>query len=324
MRVSIKIILFLLLFFIWKPLQVQSWGFWGHQRINRIAVFTLPPQMIGFYKENIEFITAHAVDPDMRRYSDPNEAPRHYIDMDRYGTPSEIPHYWKDAVAKYTEDSLNENGIVPWYANLMLYKLTEAFKEKKKFRILHLSADIGHYLGDANVPLHCTSNYNGQQTNQVGIHGFWESRIPELYGNDYDFFVGKAEYIEKPQEKIWEIIMGSAIEVDSVLNFEKQLSQTFPADKKYSFEQKGNNTIRAYSPEYSKTYEIMLDNMVERKLRNAIISVGSFWYTAWVNSGKPDLSQLSDEPVTAEEQKELEEMNKLWKDGKIKGREHQD
>ena len=64
----------------------EAWGFWGHQRINRMAVFTLPPQMLSFYKENIEFITIHAVDPDKRRYSDPNEAPHHYIDLDRYGT----------------------------------------------------------------------------------------------------------------------------------------------------------------------------------------------------------------------------------------------
>ena len=33
----------------------KRWGFFGHQRINRIAVFTLPPEMFGFYKEHIEF-----------------------------------------------------------------------------------------------------------------------------------------------------------------------------------------------------------------------------------------------------------------------------
>lgn len=321
--------IFFLIAIVWlllltKPLQVQSWGFWGHQRINRIAVFTLPPGMIAFYKENIEYITKHAVDPDMRRYSDPAEAPRHYIDMDLYGPADEIPHHWKDAVAKYTEDSLNRNGIVPWYANFILYKLTEAFKEKRKKRILRLSADLGHYIADANVPLHCTSNYNGHQTNQVGIHAFWESRIPELYGDSYDYFVGKASYVDNPQEQLWKIVYTSASEVDSVLNFEKILSQSFPSDKKYSFTQKGINTVRAYSPEYAKAYEQMLNRMVERKLRSAIICVGSFWYTAWVNAGKPELSQLKDDPLTPEEQQELEKMNKMWNERKVLGREHDD
>jgi hypothetical protein len=323
---SALLILTVLMLLLWKPLQVQSWGFWGHQRINRIAVFTLPPGMISFYKENIEYITKHAVDPDMRRYSDPKEAPRHYIDLDNYGEYpfSEVPRYWKDAVAKYTENTLNEHGIVPWHVNLMIYKLTDAFKEKNKRRILHLSADIGHYIADANVPLHCTSNYNGQKTNQVGIHGFWESRIPELFGENYDFFVGKAEYIDKPQEEIWKVVLGSAIEVDSVLSFEKTLSETFPADKKYSFAQKGNNTVRAYSPEYSKAYEKMLAGMVERKMRNSIITIGSFWYTAWVNAGKPDLSQLKNTQMSLEEEQELKEMDKAWKEGKILGRAHDD
>lgn len=318
------ILLTTLLLLLSKPLQVKSWGFWGHQRINRIAVFTLPPGMLVFYKENIEYITQHAPDPDRRRYSDPAEAPRHYIDMDRYGPQDEIPQHWKDAVAKYTEDSLNNNGIVPWYAYLMVNKLTNAFKEKSKWRILKYSADLGHYLADASVPLHCTSNYNGQQTNQVGIHAFWESRIPELYGDSYDYFVGKAEYINDPQEHIWKIVTVSASQVDSVLSFEKELSQSFPSDKKYSLELRGNNTVRAYSSDYAKAYEQMLDGMVERKMRSAIIAVGSFWYTAWVNAGKPDLSKLKDEPVTEEEQQEMDKLDKMWKEGKIKGREHDD
>src|SRR3954467_7166754 len=92
-----------------------GWGFWAHKRINRMACFTLPPQLFNFYKNHIDFITAHAVDPDRRRYADPEEAPRHFIDIDHYGSNpfDSIPKYWKDAVAKYSEDSLNKYGIVP-------------------------------------------------------------------------------------------------------------------------------------------------------------------------------------------------------------------
>jgi hypothetical protein len=58
----------------------------------------------------------------------------------------------------------------------MLNRLTRAFKEHDRERILRYSADLGHYIGDAHVPLHCTRNYNGQLSGQHGIHGFWESR----------------------------------------------------------------------------------------------------------------------------------------------------
>lgn len=49
--------------------EAQAWGFYGHRRINRMAVFTLPPAMFGFYKRHIDYITDHATDPDSRRYA---------------------------------------------------------------------------------------------------------------------------------------------------------------------------------------------------------------------------------------------------------------
>ena len=306
--------------------RVNGWGFWAHKRINRIAVFTLPPQMIGFFKENIEYVTEHAVDPDKRRYADPLEAPRHYIDIDNYDKPpfDSVPRYWKDAVAKYSEDTLNAHGIVPWHLTLMMYKLTEAFKEKNKGKVLRYASDIGHYCGDAHVPLHCTKNYNGQLTGQHGIHGFWESRIPELFGEDYDYFVGKAEYWGKPNENIWQIILESAAQADSVLRIERELNEKFPADKKYAFEQRGENTVRTYAVEYSDAYDQALNNMTERKLRKSIIALGSIWYTCWVNAGSPDLGTMREVPPTPEEMEETKRMESSWRQGKQQGREHED
>ena len=191
--------------------------------------------MMVLYKPNIEFITEHAVDPDKRRYAVAGEGPKHYIDIDYYGKYpySELPHYWKDAVARYGEDTLAENGIVPWHVQTMLGRLTQAFKEKNFFFIMKNSAEIGHYIADAHVPLHASSNHNGQLTNQKGIHGFWESRIPELLADkQFDFFIGKAEYIQNPGKFIWDRVLESARAADSVLTFEKKLSLQFTGDKK--------------------------------------------------------------------------------------------
>ena len=60
------------------------WGFYAHKKANRYAVFTLPEELIGFYKKNIDYITEHSVDADKRRYAIKQEAPRHYIDIDVY------------------------------------------------------------------------------------------------------------------------------------------------------------------------------------------------------------------------------------------------
>ena len=66
---KILVIIFICLgFILFLPKEAsQSWGFYGHKRINRMAVFTLPPEMVTFYKQHIEFVTNHAVDPDKRR-----------------------------------------------------------------------------------------------------------------------------------------------------------------------------------------------------------------------------------------------------------------
>jgi hypothetical protein len=154
--------------------------------------------MMVLYKPNINFLTEHSVDPDKRRYAVKDEAPRHYIDIDHYGPYpyAELPHKWSDAVAKFSEDTLKAYGIVPWHVQTMLNRLTAAFKEKNFSRILKNSAEIGHYIADAHVPLHASSNHNGQLTNQKGIHAFWESRVPELLAEkEFDFFIGKATYI---------------------------------------------------------------------------------------------------------------------------------
>ena len=305
---------------------VFSWGFFAHKMINRLAVFTLPESLLLFYKTNIEYITEHAVDADMRRYSDPEEACRHYIDLDYYeaNVPIDtVPKYWKDAVAKYSEDTLKAYGIVPWHINLMKYKLTEAFKAKDVDRILKISADIGHYIGDAHVPLHSTENYNGQKTNQHGIHGFWESRLPELFSDKYDFFVGRAKYIDNVQMAAWAASEGSYAAKDSVLDFERKLNTTFGSDRKYSNEQRGQAMIKVYSKEYSEAYHNMIDNQVERRIRASVLTVGSIWYTAWVDGGQPELIniQQTTKKLTDEERKALiSEQQKLLEENKMIGR----
>ena len=299
------------------------WGFFAHRKINYQAVFLLPPEMMGFFKKNISFLSEHAVDPDKRRYAVPEEGPRHYIDIDHYGKfPFEaLPRNWDSAVAKFSEDTLRAYGIVPWWVHTMQLRLTKAFREKDAKRILKLAAEIGHYISDAHVPLHACSNHNGQHTNQHGIHGFWESRVPELLAEkNFQFWMDKATYISDPLNWIWNRVLESAAASDSVLNMEKQLSASFSADRKYAFETRNGVITRTYSSDFTIAYHQMLNGMVERRMRESIHTVASFWFTAWVNAGQPNLNQLLTKPLDAAELKELEILNEAWKKGKAFGK----
>ena len=302
------------------------WGFYGHQKINYYAVFLLPPEMLVLYKPNIQFITDHAVDPDMRRYAVAAEAPKHYIDIDFYGKYPypELPRKYDDAVKKFTEDSVVANGIVPWWIQIMQQRLTNAFKEKNQAKILKLSAEIGHYIADSHVPLHASSNHDGQKSNQKGIHGFWESRVPELLAEkEFDFMIGKATYIPNITDYVWARVLESGAACDSVLNFEATLTKQFAADKKYAFEERNGKMMRQYSTGFTIAYNQMLGGMVERRMRLSIESVASFWYTAWVNAGQPDLKTLRNTTFSEEDLKEFQSLNNAWKKNPSKGREHE-
>ena len=300
-----------------------AWGFLGHRTINYYAVFALPPQIFGFYKTYIEYIQTHAVDADSRRYMIEEEACRHYLDCDHYeqSAPLDtIPHYWPDAVNKYTEDSLLEYGIVPWHVLRMKQRLSQAFKSKDLLYILKTSADIGHYIADAHVPLHRTSNYNGQQTNQVGIHALWESRLPQIFYDSLHKIPGTAQYLSNPQEYIWGRLSQSYSMVDSVLLLERQVTALHPGNK-YAVEPTGRGTKSVYSIPFSTDYYYALNNMVERRMLASIEAVASFWYTAWVDAGQPDLTEFGN--ISMEELMKDEEP-KPNPNQKMKGRQEYD
>ncbi len=272
----------------------QAWGFWAHQRINRLAIFSLPPAMFTFYKANIEYITEHAVDPDKRRYVVVGEAPKHFIDLDHFcAYPCDsFPRKWQEAKSIYSEDTLNAYGIVPWVIEWTMNKLTGAFVDKDKALILKYSADLGHYIADSHVPLHTTENYNGQLTDQQGIHGFWESRLPELFHEEYSFWVGGASYIKNRNEFIWTNILHAHNQLEGLLSLEKQLDKTYPNDQKYAFEARGESLIKTYSRGYSLAYHELLDGMVENQMQLSVKHIADLWFTCWVGAGLPNLSDL--------------------------------
>ncbi|GHE33742.1 zinc dependent phospholipase C family protein [Sphingobacterium griseoflavum] len=272
-------------------LLLSSWGFFAHKLINRHAVHTLPTELAAFYKKNIHLVTEKAVDPDKRCYVDTLESPRHYIDIDDYdsGQIDSIPIHWSKAKEKYQERQLRAHGIIPWQIHLTYQKLVKAFREQSVQGIIRHSADLGHYLADAHVPLHTTRNYNGQYTGQIGIHAFWESRIPEMFASRYKLLVGKATYIKSPLDTAWLIVRESHERVAAVLAIERQLAQEFPKDQQRSYIHRNNMLMYTYSDAYTKAYHHRMQGMVERRMRASIRRIGCYWFSAWVDAGQPKL-----------------------------------
>jgi hypothetical protein len=303
-----------------------SWGTFGHEHIDRAAVFALPAPLQTFFYNHIDYITQESTVPDLRKYTlnDKAENPRHFIDLENFGSVDSLPKTMEEAKKKYDEKFLNSNGILPWYMEDLMEKLTKAFKEKKKTEILFIAADLGHYLGDAHMPLHTSANYDGQKTDQKGIHALWESRLPEMFGNDYNYHTPDAKYIDDISKETWRIIFDSHKLIDTLLMTDKELRKKFGEDKVFKTDTNGKVIKSKYgqsvfTDEYATQLHTALKGMVEKQMNASCMDVANFWYTAWVNAGKPDLIGLDPSDLTKRNSKPLKQELKLWKKGKLFG-----
>ncbi len=271
--------------------QGSSFGFFAHRKINHMAVFTLPPPMFSFFRANIEFLSERSVDPDKLAHVVEGEAERHYIDIDHYGEdPFEVmPRRWEDAVEKYTADTLYTYGVLPWHIDRMVGRLSAAFAEADKERILRLSAHLGHYVADACTPLHTTKYYNGFRPEQRGIHSLWETRLPELYAGGYSYFAGRAEYVENTLDIAWKLIEESHSMVEIIYSCYDTIYQSLSHDRIFTHEIRGRAADRQFSMKFCQLLHDCLDGMVEERMLRAVKVTGDLWYTAWILGGQPEL-----------------------------------
>lgn len=272
-----------------------GWGFWAHREINKYAIRSLPEAMRPFFEQNADTIIAKAVEPDQRRFSDPKEAPYHYIDIDRYGKYPfhELPRSFDEAVKKFGRAKVDSNGTVPWRIVEFTRKLSEAMKRNNARDIVFYASNLGHYIADAHVPLHTTDNYDGQLTDQKGIHSRWESRLPEKFGTDYQLGPEKVEYLSDPLAMAFTIVLESYRLVDSVLALDLEVRKEIPQADLMKAVQRRGRTEYELSDHYYSLYHQKLNGMVERRMKDSIRRVASFWYTAWVDAGKPNLASLA-------------------------------
>jgi len=304
-----------------------AWGAWGHQHINRAAVFALPEPERTFFYNHIDFITEEAVVPDLRKYTinDRAEFPRHFINLESYdakGDITNLPVTMKEAKARYPDSLLSKAGILPWYIQEVVEKLTKAFKGKRKTEILFLAADLGHYIGDAHMPLHTALNHDGQLTGQKGIHALWEGQLPETFGDRYNLYTGPARYIGDIARETWQMIDSTHRLAERLLSIDRELSASLPRERVYRMDSAGHIQTNQFGDfvhtrEYVEKYSERLNGMVERQLRGAIAETASYWYTAWVNAGKPDLSELDPLELTERNKKNLSDDLSRWQKGRV-------
>ena len=294
-----------------------AWGFFGHRTITQVAVYELPAAMQAFYYRHMAEVVRLSTAPDERRNSDPTEAPKHFIDIDHYSEDDpfgKVPQQYDKAVEKFSADTLKKYGTVPWVIMETKASLTEAFRQRDTVGIIKYSAELSHYVGDAFVPLHTTINYDGQLTDQKGLHSLWESQLPERYITEYKLDGEPAKYLKDPLAAVWAVVQQSYGFLGETFDRASKIEKVMKPDVRFTFTHKYGKTSRRYSDAFADAYNKSVGGMVDYRLKGAPMLVSSLWLTAWQDAGKPDLStMMTPAKATKEEKEKLSTELVAWK-----------
>jgi hypothetical protein len=258
------------------PIRTPSWGATGHHIINLKAPMHLPASMSALRADSMFFYN-HASDADSRKDTSGTsffaETYRHYIDIDAYTNYQNLPHRLDSVIALYGTSFVRSNGTLPWAVVNMFDTVVAQLKRHDTTDALQSMADLGHYVGDAHQPLHCTDNYDGAQTGNSGIHSRYETGMVGAYQTSIIITKDSARYVSSPLDYIFRVIYHSNSLVDSIL-----------AADTYAKAQSGYTGSGSVPASYYTALWAKCGNFTKDQFQRATVALASLWYTAAVNA----------------------------------------
>jgi hypothetical protein len=271
-------------FVVLAPVRGGAWGFDAHRFVMDRAIGLLPEPLRALFEHHRAMAVERSIDPDTWIAAGfENEAPHHFLDLDWEGYGkypfAELPHDLTAAIAKFGRDRVEDNGTVPWRAEEFfgnLRRAFEAYERRGKFgqvNIILFSSSLAHYVSDAHVPFHSVLNYDGQLSNQHGIHARFESIMFERYRERLTIAPKPARAISNPREYLFEVL--------------KEGTQLVPPILESDVEALGGRDV--YDRAYYDRFFAVNRPVMERRLNEAITAVAGMIIGAWEAAGKPPL-----------------------------------
>lgn len=252
-----------------------AWGPAAHRLVNGWAIETLPPEIRPFFEADRQALLDHANDPDEWIKKDHYERMRHYIYLDKYGLFPylSLPHVLRAATEKYGAGHISRTGMLPWQIGSYSLKLTNDLRAQKWDDARLDAAVLGYYVADAHDPLHTTQNYDGQLTEQTGLEVRFGGGLVEKYKNFFMFRPQDAAKIDDPTEYAFQMALESNTWVDRILLEDRR----------------AKDDLIDYNDDYFDRFYSQIGSTVMREINGAAHDAGSYWYSAWLNAGKPPL-----------------------------------
>ncbi|MGE0040575.1 MAG: hypothetical protein AB7H88_12710 [Vicinamibacterales bacterium] len=266
------------------PAPAAAWGFTAHRFITDQMIALLPPELRPFFESRRAFIVERSIDPDLwRNVGWDEEPPNHFLDMDyRAFGPypfAALPREYDKAVEKFGKDVIDAQGRVPWRTQEFAGKLRRAFEDAARRppapyaldNIAYFAAILSHYVADAHVPLHAVVNYDGQLTNQRGLHARWESELFERQQASLRIAPAPATPVADPRDFVFDVLLRSNRLAEGVLAADLEAAAG----------------REAYDDGYYAAFAAAQGPLLEQRVNETITAVASVIVGAWEAAGKP-------------------------------------
>jgi hypothetical protein len=205
----------------------------------------------------------------------PDEGPERRFTVDKL-MPfpfDDLPRSEEQLKAKFGE-AAGQVGRLPWLLLESYAKLVEAFKAKDKNQILAESDRLAGFVTDLHNPLALTENADGQKTGQHGLWVRFSVRLPEALQKQLKLSPDAARFLDDPKDYVFATIAAIYVWVDNLIYFE-------------DLAKRGHS---GYTEIYYDFLAMRAKNPLQDRLSEAATAVGSYWYSAWTDAGRPELN----------------------------------
>jgi hypothetical protein len=248
-----------------------GWGESAERLIANKAVDTLPEEMLPFFEANRQFLVEHVTES---HGNDPDDHTG-FIQLDHYGQFPflALPHSYGAASAKYTKRALTEYGLLPWQIGIESEKLTSAFRAHEWGEAKLDAAALAHFVAAASDPFNTTLNSDGHLSDQPGVNQRYDAGLVDRYQLFFFVKANQASYVPEPTEKAFDMCLRAHSWLENILLADRGAHQD----------------LTSYGDDYYDRFYAQAGAVLIRQLSDASTDVGSYWMTAWINAGRPQL-----------------------------------
>lgn len=223
---------------------------------------------------------------------------------------------------KSLEEKLQKAGHGPYRVESLSQDLVQGFKDLKAMdkvqkdspdfekkntaveRIILLSGVLSHFVGDLSNPHHTSKDYDGWETGQGGLHGYFETDIVDSLGLELEANVLDEAERDEPMGKLFakhphnylqqafELTLDShdKLPILAALDIQNSLlAKSTENDGEAKDRSHREKAKRKEPSDVSKAYR----NFVILRLAAGADALARIWLDAWQEGGKPELGFYS-------------------------------